>query len=85
VRTAGTQFYEASCTDVDFETKEIVCKGINNEAPFRVGYDKLVVACGAVSNTFNIPGVKENAFFLKDVTHARKIRQRLLQCRSVCS
>lgn len=28
-------------------------------------YDVLVVAVGAVNNTFNTPGVEEHAFFLK--------------------
>ena len=32
---------------------------------FRVVYDKLVIAVGATSNTFNTPGVTEHAIFLK--------------------
>jgi NADH dehydrogenase FAD-containing subunit len=39
-----------------------------------------VIACGAVSNTFNIPGAKEHAFFLKDISDARGIRHRVLDC-----
>lgn len=36
------------------------------DAPsFEVPYDKLVVAVGAYAQTFGIPGVKENATFLK--------------------
>jgi NADH dehydrogenase FAD-containing subunit len=41
----------------------------------------LVIAVGAYSNTFGIPGVKEHAFFLKEVNDARKIRQRLVDCK----
>ncbi|THH18896.1 hypothetical protein EW146_g2185 [Bondarzewia mesenterica] len=48
--------------------------------PFEIKYDKLVVAVGAYSQTFGIPGVKENAKFLKDVKDARTIRTRLLEC-----
>jgi NADH dehydrogenase len=33
-----------------------------------------------VSNTFGIPGVKEHAFFLKDIEDARSIRHRVLDC-----
>ncbi|KAI5116167.1 hypothetical protein M0805_002851 [Coniferiporia weirii] len=47
---------------------------------FKVHYDKLVIAVGCYSQTFNIPGVKENAYFLKDVRDARAIRSRILEC-----
>ncbi|KAI9829579.1 MAG: hypothetical protein M1819_006084 [Sarea resinae] len=47
---------------------------------FDISYDKLVVAVGCYSQTFNTPGVKENALFLKDVGDARKIRKRILEC-----
>ncbi|KAK5158549.1 hypothetical protein LTS14_003569 [Recurvomyces mirabilis] len=45
---------------------------------FPLSYDKLVIGVGSYSQTFGIPGVKENAFFLKDVQDARKIRNKLL-------
>lgn len=45
---------------------------------FSVSYDYLVVAVGAVNNTFGVPGVHEHAFFLKDLRDARKIRQRII-------
>lgn len=37
------------------------------QKPFTIPYDKLVIAVGCYSQTFNTPGVKEHAFFLKDV------------------
>ncbi|KAL8742394.1 MAG: hypothetical protein Q9190_005107 [Brigantiaea leucoxantha] len=45
-----------------------------------VGYDKLVLAVGAYNRTFKTKGVKENAYFMKDVRDARKIRKRVLEC-----
>ncbi|QRW15191.1 NADH dehydrogenase [Ceratobasidium sp. AG-Ba] len=39
---------------------------------------KLVIAPGAYSQTFGIPGVAQHANFLKDVSDARRIRQRVL-------
>lgn len=45
-----------------------------------LGFDHLIIAVGAYSNTFGIKGVKENAFFLKEVADARKIRTRVLEC-----
>ncbi|KAL2060585.1 hypothetical protein VTL71DRAFT_9226 [Oculimacula yallundae] len=47
---------------------------------FELNYDKLVIAVGCYSQTFNTPGVRENALFLKDVGDARKIRKRILEC-----
>lgn len=45
-----------------------------------VNYDKLVVGVGCYSQTFGTKGVKENAYFLKDISGARKIRKRILEC-----
>lgn len=39
---------------------------------------QLVIAPGAYSQTFNIPGVTQHAYFLKDASDARQIRQRIL-------
>ncbi|PYI23056.1 nucleotide-binding domain-containing protein [Aspergillus violaceofuscus CBS 115571] len=47
---------------------------------FAVPYDKLVIAVGTVSRTFGTPGVRENAFFFKDVGDARRVRRRVREC-----
>ena len=58
---------------------------IKNHVPvFPVKYDKLVVTVGSYSQTFNTPGVRENAYFLKDVGDARKIRTRVLELFELC-
>ena len=46
---------------------------------FWVPYDKVVIAVGCYAQTFGVPGVKEHAFFLKDVADARRIRRRILE------
>ena len=38
-----------------------------------------MVAVGADNNTFNIPGVKEHAVFLKELQHARVIRSKIIE------
>ncbi|GAA5914968.1 hypothetical protein JCM6882_001948 [Rhodosporidiobolus microsporus] len=53
--------------------------------PFDLHYDKLVIAVGAYSQTFGIPGVKEHAYFLKDIRDAAKIRGRILECFELAS
>lgn len=52
---------------------------------FEVEYDKLVIAVGCYSHTFGTKGVKENAYFLKDVGDARGIRKRILECFEVAA
>ncbi|KAI0325734.1 FAD/NAD(P)-binding domain-containing protein [Cubamyces sp. BRFM 1775] len=51
-----------------------------NSEKFQLTYDKLVIAVGAYNQTFNVPGVKEHAHFLKDIRDARRIRTRILEC-----
>jgi hypothetical protein len=47
---------------------------------FEVSFDKLVVSVGATTATFNIPGVADYALFLKEVSDAAAVRQRVLTC-----
>ncbi|KAK3391724.1 pyridine nucleotide-disulfide oxidoreductase-domain-containing protein [Sordaria brevicollis] len=54
-------------------------------ALFDVPYDKLVIACGAYSQTFGIEGVREHANFLRDVGDARRIRLRILSLFEQCA
>lgn len=72
-------FYEARCDGVDFDRKQIECTSALTGKSFQVAFDKLVIAVGAQSNTFNVPGVEEHANFLKDITDARSIRQKILR------
>lgn len=64
--------------------QQIYCEAVNNGGlprepyQFKVAYDKLVIASGAEPLTFGIKGVKEHAFFLREVNHAQEIRKRLL-------
>lgn len=44
-----------------------------------IGYDHLIVACGAVTNTFNIPGVQEFGFGLKSLGDALAVRTHVLE------
>lgn len=73
---SGRKYHAASLTEAD-QTHRIKKKG----QTFDLTYDKLVIAVGCYSQTFGTPGVRENAFFLKDVVDARKIRKRILECK----
>lgn len=76
----GIQFHQATCTTIRPEDNVIECTGAFKGKPFELTYDHLVVAVGAVSNTFGIPGVGEHAFLLKELSDARGIRQRICEC-----
>ena len=71
---------QAKCIDVNAHEKYITCQDDTNSSNTTVPYDKLIIACGAVSNTFGIQGVREHALFLKDISDARRIRHRVLTC-----
>ena len=65
------------------------------KAEISLPYDKLVIATGTKSNTFKVPGIaskeesgemnpsgtsRHNVFFLKQLEHARAIRNRIIEC-----
>ncbi|MBM2840389.1 MAG: putative dehydrogenase [Bacteroidetes bacterium] len=76
----GIQFYHANAKALDVEKRIIQCEGVNDRHAFAVGYDVLVIAVGAVSNTYNVPGVAEHALFLKELHDARELRHRIITC-----
>lgn len=62
---------------------------------FSINYDKIIIALGTKSNTFGVPGFcsqeeqiehnatgtdRHNVFFLKQLEHARAIRNRIIEC-----
>ncbi|XP_031393249.1 external alternative NAD(P)H-ubiquinone oxidoreductase B2, mitochondrial-like [Punica granatum] len=77
------RYWEAECFKIDAQNKKIYCRSTNNlngKKEFIVEYDYLIVAMGARSNTFNIPGVEENCKFLKEVEDAQEIRRGVIDC-----
>ncbi|BFZ18506.1 hypothetical protein BsWGS_21545 [Bradybaena similaris] len=64
---------------LDTKKQELYCTSVLNASlKYTLSYDKLVIGVGAFTNTFGVPGVAENAFFLKEIADARRIRNRLL-------
>ena len=53
-------------SDLDTERCVVHCtSSLDPNHQYEVPYDRLVIGVGADTNHFNIPGVLENAFFLK--------------------
>jgi len=79
-RETGLTFYQARCVDIDTATKLATFEGAFDGETFILSYNILIIAVGAESKTFNIPGVREYTFFLKELADARAIRQRVIEC-----
>lgn len=76
--------YEAQAQEVDPVNKTVTFTD-NSEiqgssSTVTVAYDYLVYAVGCENQTFGIKGVTEHACFLKELSDADKIRQRLMDC-----
>eukprot|EP01012_Entosiphon_sulcatum_P026473 TRINITY_DN31935_c0_g1_i1.p1 TRINITY_DN31935_c0_g1~~TRINITY_DN31935_c0_g1_i1.p1 ORF type:complete len:441 (+),score=65.25 TRINITY_DN31935_c0_g1_i1:32-1324(+) len=81
------QYYQAECTGFDLTTRSVNCVPAfgqlpdpSETRPFSLPFDVLVIAVGARAQTYNIPGVYEHAFFLKEVADAQAIRQKIIEC-----
>ena len=62
--------------DIDVDDRRVVFR----DGP-ALSYDRLVLAAGAVTNTYGVPGVDEHGFGLKSLEDALQLRQHLLrQC-----
>lgn len=69
----NVHFQMATVTGVDWAGKRLLTHD-NGPIPF----DYLILAAGAVSNDFGIPGVKEYGFGLKDINDALTIRDHII-------
>ncbi|KIX03075.1 uncharacterized protein Z518_06625 [Rhinocladiella mackenziei CBS 650.93] len=80
---SALRFIKANVLGIDFNAKQCRCAPAFDEDPelandeFSVPYDYLVIAPGCMPNTFNTPGVAENAIFIKNVSDAMKVRKTL--------
>jgi NADH dehydrogenase len=72
-RQHNVTFRMASVTAIDLDRRLV---SVSSGAP--VEYDTLVVAAGAVSNSFGVRGVDEHAFPLKSVDDAVSLRNHVL-------
>ncbi len=77
--TDGVQYVQAECTAVNVAKKTLVCSNTKSNNKFAVDYDHLVVAVGAEPATFGIPGVAENAYFMKEIADSIEVQDKILQ------
>jgi NADH:ubiquinone reductase (H+-translocating) len=73
VRRYRTSVRMATVSGVDFDAKQVL-----TAEGGRFGYDYLILAAGATTATFGIPGVEEHSFPLKSMPDALQLRAHLL-------
>ncbi|KAL0489770.1 NADH quinone reductase, partial [Acrasis kona] len=73
--------YEGGVTDINPSNKTVTINpNDDQDAPFELRYDRLVIAIGCDVNTYGLPGVAENAYPIKEIHHARAIRKNIINC-----
>ncbi|MGI8799033.1 MAG: NAD(P)/FAD-dependent oxidoreductase, partial [Pseudonocardia sp.] len=78
VRAAAghTRFRQGTVTEVDTDARTVrLLTGIDEQI---VGYDQLVLAVGSVPRFLGLPGVEDNAFTLKSLGDATRLRNHVL-------
>jgi NADH:ubiquinone reductase (H+-translocating) len=68
----GVRFRQGTVTSVDFGAKSLQFA----EGP-SLGYDYLVIATGATTNYFGVPGASENSFAMYTLSDALSVRNRM--------
>ncbi|MBT2261618.1 NAD(P)/FAD-dependent oxidoreductase [Bacillus safensis] len=71
INSSRVNFVQATVESIDKEAKKVVT------SEGELSYDYLVVALGAVPETFGIAGLKEYAFSISNINSARQLREHI--------
>lgn len=77
-KCASATYVRADAREIDVKGKKVLATCDCHGNQLELSYDKLVIAVGSQPNTVGIPGVEENAFFLKEAEDSAKLSARLL-------
>ncbi|KAE9381881.1 hypothetical protein N431DRAFT_393548 [Stipitochalara longipes BDJ] len=81
--------YQVHVSSIDLKRRTVSCKAAvgkeGEEGEFELGYEKLILAPGSETNTFDTPGVLEHCLTMKSVQDAMKLRERVLDCFELAS
>ncbi len=72
-----TRVITARVTGVNHQKKSVIITP-ENQPPFELSYDHIVITAGAVSKTFPIPGVADVAIGMKTIEEAISVRDRVI-------
>jgi NADH:ubiquinone reductase (non-electrogenic) len=76
----NVNFYKSYCKTINSEKKSIFCVDPFDKQEYELFYDILIIAVGELTNSFNIEGVHEHSFYLREISDARKIRTKVIEC-----
>ncbi len=72
------RFVLADVRSLDLEQRTVVVEHALLGTEMRLSYDQLVLSVGAVTSTFNLPGVAEHALPLKTLEDADRLRNHVI-------
>src|SRR2546425_6793683 len=74
------KFFEGEVESVDLGRRRVLVAHGGEHHDHELEYDHLVIALGAVTNFYNLPGVEERALTMKSLGDAIMLRNRLIEC-----
>jgi NADH dehydrogenase len=74
------KFVEGDVESIDLPARRVVVSHGGDSHPHVLEYDHLVVALGATTNFYALPGVEERALTMKSLGDAIALRNRLIEC-----
>lgn len=76
-KSASVTYVRADARHIDVENKRVYATE-DGVLDLELSYDKLLIAVGAQTNTFGVPGVKEYGLFLKEAEDSARLHAKLL-------
>jgi NADH dehydrogenase len=74
------KFVQGEVEAIKLETRQVVVSHGSDAHRHEYEYDHLVIALGAITNFYNLPGVEERAVTMKSLGDAVALRNRLIEC-----
>ena len=74
------RFFMGECIGIDYENKKVKCIDKDSGEEFEYNFDYLVIGVGEITNTFGIDNVKKYAYYLRELSDARRIRVKIIDC-----
>ncbi|MGH8070477.1 MAG: NAD(P)/FAD-dependent oxidoreductase [Candidatus Entotheonellia bacterium] len=72
------QFFDGDVDDIDLPGRRVIVSHGAEHHSHEVEYDHLVIALGAITNFFNLPGLQERALTMKSLGDAIYLRNKLI-------
>jgi NADH dehydrogenase len=74
------KFVQGEVEAIDLQGRRVVVSHGSDGHRHELDYDHLVLAMGAMTNFYNLPGVEERALTMKSLGDAIALRNRLIEC-----